>query len=244
MFGETLTAKVFRPAGTDGFYYGRIYVPQGGKWRVAKTPAKGVQAGVYRAYIDGADIYLSRLDSQGGYYWIDATETSHSLIVRSTSPADIIFESVSAADDAAMQAEGYYYFDKSESKKNKLATALETVLNANLAKTFNLDKRCLYVMANPAKYGLAFIQLDPTASSVDLAKNSLYITGKKVSASRLNIIFTDDMEEPVEATAIKDVKTSGTQQSDNAVYSLQGIRTAQPQKGHLYIKNGKKFVQQ
>ena len=65
-------------------------------------------------YVDGTDIYLSKLDVQGGYFWIDAINTDHALVVRSTSNDDVVAEVVSAEQDAMMLDEGYYYFDQSE----------------------------------------------------------------------------------------------------------------------------------
>lgn len=43
-------------------------------------------------------------------------------------------------------------------------------------------------------------------------------------------------------SAIAAPKMKSDSQADGAVYTLQGVRVAQPRKGELYIKDGKKFV--
>ena len=43
-------------------------------------------------------------------------------------------------------------------------------------------------------------------------------------------------------TAIEPVIETVEREQDNAIYDLQGRKVLQPQKGHIYIKNGKKFL--
>ena len=43
-------------------------------------------------------------------------------------------------------------------------------------------------------------------------------------------------------TAIEPVIETVERECDNAIYDLQGRKVLQPQKGHIYIKNGKKFL--
>ena len=43
-------------------------------------------------------------------------------------------------------------------------------------------------------------------------------------------------------TAIEPVIETVERECDNAIYDLQGRKVLHPQKGHIYIKNGKKFL--
>jgi hypothetical protein len=43
-------------------------------------------------------------------------------------------------------------------------------------------------------------------------------------------------------TAIEPVIETVEREQDNAIYDLQGRKVLQPQKGYIYIKNGKKFL--
>jgi len=49
--------------------------------------------------------------------------------------------------------------------------------------------------------------------------------------------------EPNEATAILGVKEYMNSNQNGAIYNLNGIRVSTPQKGQMYIQNGKKFIQ-
>jgi len=44
------------------------------------------------------------------------------------------------------------------------------------------------------------------------------------------------------ATAIFAVKNVNTNEGNAAIYTLQGVRVSQTQKGMIYIQNGKKFI--
>ena len=57
--------------------------------------------------------------------------------------------------------------------------------------------------------------------------------------SRLNLTIV----EPNEATAIQGVKEYLDGVKSGAIYNLNGVRVSTPQKGQMYIQNGKKFIQ-
>ena len=58
--------------------------------------------------------------------------------------------------------------------------------------------------------------------------------------SRVNVIWVDD-----EATAILGVKEYVKSLKDtDAIYNMQGVRVNATTKGQMYIKGGKKFIQQ
>ena len=97
-------------------------------------------------------------------------------------------------------------------------------------------------MANPALRGLAFAWLDQFGTSRNLPANSLYILGKHTaSAPDLEIVWPED-DDYKDVTGIEDVKKN--EADDAAVYTLQGMRVSNLQKGHIYIRNGRKFVAQ
>lgn len=62
--------------------------------------------------------------------------------------------------------------------------------------------------------------------------NSIYST----------LVEVTDWEPDPDPTAIAAPKMKADMPSDGSVYTLQGVRVAQPRKGELYIKDGKKFV--
>ena len=246
VFAQTsFTAKVYGLP-SEGRYYGRLYLPKGAKWRISKAPAAGVKVTVYAGHVDGSDIYLNPVMPLAGYVWIEATTTDHIFVMRSTSTADVLVEAVTSEQDAEFLAEGYDYYDAGNAKKNRFRYAAEQVTSEVMKDNSLYNTRNSYVMANPAKNGLAFALVNPDVNTGGIPKGSLYVLTKKSSASRLNVIFTDDddltIEEGGGTTAIRSVAPVA-QDDDAPVYSLQGTRVTQPLKGHLYIKNGRKFVQ-
>ena len=56
------------------------------------------------------------------------------------------------------------------------------------------------------------------------------------------VIFFVDEEEGTETTAIDGVQTTETISGDNSIYTLSGMKVNQPQKGSIYVKNGKKVI--
>lgn len=239
---STISTKVYGKAG-ENKYYGKLYIPKGGKWRIARIPKSGVMVTAYSSYLDGRDIYLYPLSLLMGYYWIDATTTDQTLMVRSKgSDDDIVLEKVTDEQDAAFIADGYYYFDAADKKKNRFLYATETVTNKVLRENKTYNTREIYVMANPTNNGLAFARLDAEGTTRNLAQGSLYVLAKKGSGARLNVIIEEDEEDTENGnlTGIRSVDTISPQ--DDAVYTLQGVRVVTPKKGSLYIRNGRKFI--
>ena len=56
------------------------------------------------------------------------------------------------------------------------------------------------------------------------------------------VIFFVDEEEGTETTAIDGVQTTESISGDNSIYTLSGMKVNQPQKGSIYVKNGKKVI--
>lgn len=241
-----LIVKVYGKTGAK-YRYGKMYVPQGEKYRIAVHPSANATVGVYRAYNDDADIYLSSVDAQGGYYWIDATETAHQLIVRSTCDDDIVAEVMTAEDEKLMDEEGYYFYDKSDSRKNKLRYNTSKVANQTLLTSSTYNSKSIYVMANPAKRGLCFALLNPVSSSRDLPAGSLYILlPPTVLSPELNIVWEDD--EPDEAFTPDDMLQTGVSTvsadlpDDAPAYTLDGRRSTAYDRSGLLVRQGRKYV--
>lgn len=238
---QNITAKVYRPNGSDGNYYGKMHIPMGKKYRIAMFPKSGTTVGVFRSHIDGQNIYLSSVDPYGNTFWIDATEVEQNFLVRSSDGTDVVAIPVTAAEDAAMVDNEWYYFEASDAKRNRLKYATVTIPNKTLRENTTYAGKPIYVMANPLNHGLAFIRLDQVNSTRDLVAGSLYLVGKAGTGVRqLNIVFENDIE--TETSGINDVPTLGPRQADDACYSLQGVRVEKPVKGGLYIRNGRKYV--
>lgn len=242
MDAQTISTKVYGKTG-ENKYYGKLYIPKGGKWRIARTPKTNVMVTVYSSFLDGQDIYLYPVPQLIGYYWIDATETDQILMVRSKDGNDdVIAEKITDELDTEFLADGYYYFDASDKKKNRFQYATTTITNKVLRETKTYNTRDIYVMANPAKNGLAFAKLDAEGTTRNLAQGSLYVLAKKGSGTRLNVIIEEDEEgtENGNLTGIRSVETLSP--DDDAIYTLQGVRVVSPKKGSLYIRNGRKFI--
>ena len=77
-------------------------------------------------------------------------------------------------------------------------------------------------------------------TSGKLAEGTIGLMGDAVEGlSRLNLTIV----EPNEATAIQGVKEYLDGVKSGAIYNLNGVRVSTPQKGQMYIQNGKKFIQ-
>ena len=86
----------------------------------------------------------------------------------------------------------------------------------------------VYVLGN-GKNGLGFYMLKGTLQA---GKGYLQVSESAGSAKQNFIAFE-------ETTGVKAIEVNGN--ADNAIYNLQGVRVANPQKG-IYVKNGKKYV--
>ena len=89
------------------------------------------------------------------------------------------------------------------------------------------------------------------SSSASLGDNKAYLQllTKYVKPSKDNptngakfaIIFVNE-EDGSQTTAIDGVQTTEMLEGDNAVYTLSGVKVSKPEKGGIYVKNGKKFI--
>lgn len=241
VMAQNITAKVYRQTGTTGKAYGKMHIPQGKKYKVAIHPQSGVTVAVLRAHIDGQNIYLSTLDPYGETFWIDASEVEQNFLVRSSDGTDVVAVPVTADEETMMVEKRWFFYDASDARRNSLKYTSSVIANETLRESKTFAARPIYVMANPAKYGLAFVWLDQNTTTKDLPAGSLYVLGKVGSRGRqLNIVFEDEVDS--ESSGINDVRTSGRRQADDALYNLQGVRVEKPVKGSLYIRNGRKYV--
>jgi hypothetical protein len=239
--GADITAKCVAKSG-DKYAYGKLYIPAGSNmyYKVeAKKDENNVNTvNIFSATIDGEDIYMKQVDIYNGCFWIDATKANQTFIVRTSDLENLTITAVGAtADEIEEINTDFYWFGQDDADKNVLRYATADIANQNLQNDPEFMNKGIFVMANPAKNGLAFIKLDQYAASQrDLAKGSVYIVTKKSSADRLNIIWSDEAEE---ATAIRTIEKANSE--NGAIYNLQGIRLKSAQKG-IYIQNGKKYV--
>jgi hypothetical protein len=250
--GEDIAATCVK--GANGKYsYGRLYIPagKGMRYKVSAecdetTKKNGVN--LFSATISGADIYMHQLTVMEGYYWIDATESAQTLIVRtsdvSAAQVTVEAESVTEAEAQEMDAAGTVildndWFDATSAKKNALKYATSAITPAEFQNDATTYNKNIYVMANPAKNNLAFALYDQTNSETkDLNKGSIYVVSRTNKAARLNVIWPEGIDEESEATAINAIET---EESNDAIYNLQGVRVNNAQKG-IFIINGKKVV--
>ena len=89
------------------------------------------------------------------------------------------------------------------------------------------------------------------ASGASLGVNKAYLQllTEKVKPSEANgnngakfaIIFVNE-EQGTETTSLDGVKSTESISGDNAIYTLSGVKVSKPEKGSIYVKNGKKFI--
>ena len=238
-------------SGLDGAgkYYGKVSIPQGRKYKVVCEPEATATVRVYSAHIDGTSIYLKVVDHFMGAHWIDATGVGHNFIVRSTSADDVKFVPVTDAEDQVIENDDdYYYYDSGDARRNALKYTASKVTNETLRTSATYKDRPVYVMANPAKHGLAFLLLNPTVMSSDLAARSLYILGKAgtlaAAPARLNVIFEDEDEDLSTAIESVDNETVNDECSNGELFDLTGRKVSVSSvlpKG-IYIRSGKRIL--
>ena len=181
---------------------------------------------VFSGNVSGTYIYLRATDVLDGHFWIDATETDHILIVRSSSTDDVVAHEVTPEEDVSFLGKSYnYYYDATDKRRNKFFYTAETITNNELRSNETFSTKSIYVLGNPTKYGLAFLRLDADNTDCNLVRNSLYVLTKKTTTD------ISELDDDVVRLEI-----------DEPVYNLQGQRISVPQKGHLYIRGGRKFI--
>ena len=87
------------------------------------------------------------------------------------------------------------------------------------------------------------------SKSASLKSNKAYLqletakvkpTEANQNGAKFAIIFVDE-EQGTETTSLDGVK-SVEMLGDNAIYTLSGVKVSKPEKGGIYVKNGKKFI--
>ena len=254
--GEDIAAECV--TGANGAYaYGRLYVPAGAGMRYKvnsnydeNTRKNGVN--LFSASISGQDIYMNTVTVMEGYYWIDATESAQTFVVRTSEvgaaagdKVTVVAESVSEKEATDNDAEGTVilatdWFDAASATKNALKYATSDITAAEFQNDALSYNKGIYQMLNPKTRNLAFGLYDQTNSSTkDMKQGSIYVVSRSNKYARLNVIWPEDIDEENGATAIQ--KVENATENNGAIYNLQGVRVNNAQKG-IYIQNGKKFV--
>lgn len=230
--------------------YGRLYIPQGNGmyYKIdAKATATANGVNVFSGHLDGDKIYMKQLDTYEGYYWIDAVDANQVFVVRCSdlTATEVVAEQASdeeIADYKSGSSENVFWFAKADAKKNCLKYATAAVVNQELQNNAEFKNKTIYVMANPAKYNLAFAKKNQYTTTFAMPQGAIYVlsnTDPQAAAGRLQVIFDDEVDNQDNATAIESVKNAAAE--DGAIYNLQGVRVSGNQKG-VYIINGKKVI--
>ena len=87
------------------------------------------------------------------------------------------------------------------------------------------------------------------SSSATLGANKAYlqlltanVKPSSTNAGAKFAIFFVDEEQGTETTSLDGVETTEIISGDNAIYTLSGVKVNKPEKGSIYVKNGKKFI--
>lgn len=86
---------------------------------------------------------------------------------------------------------------------------------------------------------LFYVGLLPTASA-KAGTDEVKLTDSYLISTEAVNFFTQDTTAKLTITDATDIKTV-EEKSNNAIYTIDGIRTVSPQKGHMYIVDGKKM---
>ena len=235
----------------DNFYFGKMYIPQGsGKYKLKRTLSDDGFVILYFGQLDHSNLYMKRMAVTEDCYYVDATECSHALVVRTNVPDDVEMVPATAEDDEIIKDNNSYYFNKALSVQNGFKYTEEEVPNNVLQESTAYKKKNIFVMADPQSEGIAFNWLDQFGTTENLPANSLYITGsQKSTGSEVALLWPDDDIEIV--TGVKGVKNveaiDRTGKVMDGVYTLTGQKVGTAAdfeslpKG-LYIVNGKKVM--
>lgn len=104
--------------------------------------------------------------------------------------------------------------------------------------------RNIYFMTDPSKHNgfrVKLTEINRTNSNYIGTGNYYMLLAKFNSDTEARVIWLGEDEN---VTAILGVKKNVKSVDNDAVYTLQGVRVDEIQKGHVYIKNGKKFIAQ
>ena len=142
-----------------------------------------------------------------------------------------------AVDIAATDASGVYGYYHAQ---NNIDIYRGTYGTTNQKVVENL-----YIMADPSKNTGFRIDMNPITDQNDafINKGWYYMLLKKYDdATAARVIWMDDATES-DVTAILSAKSDAKNVvNSNAIYTLQGVRVSQMQKGQIYIVNGKKYL--
>ena len=241
----TITVKVHQQAG-GGAWFGKLYVPKGNKWRISRFPKSGTIVSLYSAFLDGRTLYMEAVKVKDGAYWIDATETDHTFVVRTTGSGDDVVARPMPAEEQVpfdTHQRGYKYFGLASEDDNELCYTASTIANATLRESSPYVGNSIYVMANPAKSGFAFLELDAQHTSYNMPAQSLYVLIPVMSAP-LNVVWNElpsDTNDGVQntATGIDEITEENT---DSPVYTLSGAKVKELRKGEVYLQDGRAFI--
>ena len=126
-------------------------------------------------------------------------------------------------------SEGTYNFESTADANN-----IENNIFVGTTEETTVDALSVYVLANKEDKGLGFYLLNDTR----VPANKAYIPVNSVSKAANFLGFGDS-----DITGIESAEAAADAAAQNAIhYDLQGRRVAAPQKGQLYIVNGKKVL--
>ena len=144
-----------------------------------------------------------------------------------------------ATDAASTDATGVYgYFH-----------AARTAADINIYRTGTKVAEDLYIMSDPSKNKGFRIDMMPITSSNNAYINTgwYYMLLKKykdlTTTTAAHVVWLDDATEG-EITGILTVKDNAKNVAakSEGIYTLQGVRVSEMQKGNIYIVNGKKYI--
>ena len=230
--------------GTGSFYYAKFY--GAGDYKIAKATAEGKKVIVYGAYVDNSDkeVYMEQLHVINGYYYVPANVPvivkSEANATKAESAAGEGLSSMNLAQGGANYVSTIAYLEAETVGTSLMNLGTDYDWSVVAGKTASIDNKGydLYAFAKFSKYNILPKKFGPATT---LPEGTFYIRKIKAAGApeALDVIWLDGSEPDV--TGIETLKAAD-QQFNGDIYTIQGVRVSAPQKGQIYIQNGKKFM--
>jgi hypothetical protein len=210
------TKITFTDANKAGDSYWKTYQSKYGTW---------VKAGqgqiVYSAYQDGNTIILYPAKIKNGYYKIAAYDGTND----------------EAAASVVRSLDKEFSFEQKTNPDQKYQTTLDyenqlSILDQSFTGNSNLN--VYYMAVNGTEP-----QFYKTIESITLPAGWIVFKTEGFLGQGARVVVIDEDD----ATAVQGVKEYLEGVQTGAIYNLNGVRVSTPQKGQMYIQNGKKFIQ-
>ncbi len=251
--------------GSENNAFGRFVFEKGKIYKIERRPKDAnIIYTLYTTYVEEDDyeadatgktgmttLNMLPMVSTDGYYYIDLSAATEDLVViikangsGVTKDLELAYEKIGAVPtvNAVQYTDGRVKIAKQVVTNQQLRDGTGST-GIDVLTTAVLTANDIYALTNPAGHdGIRANILDYKNYTTPFVNTGMfYVLAKKydtVKAARFIINWIDESD----ATAIVAAKTTAKAVQSDVIYTLQGVRVNNVQKGQIYIKNGKKFI--